>query len=125
MTSYPPYPMLPPCPQGGHVEVVELLIRRGADVNARDYWGNTPLMLAAKNGRREVVRTLMSLGVDAGAGNLRGETAVHVAQNDLTRGLVLKVRGRFALTGTEGPRRECRGAPRDSVRRLVSAWRRR
>lgn len=27
----------------GHAEIVELLIEQGADVNARDLWGNTPL----------------------------------------------------------------------------------
>ncbi|HNX48935.1 MAG TPA: ankyrin repeat domain-containing protein [Thermoanaerobaculaceae bacterium] len=43
----------------GHVEVVELLIARGAGVDAADGSGVTPLMAAATQGHDEVVRLLV------------------------------------------------------------------
>lgn len=35
----------------GHVNVTDLLIKHGSNVNAKDFLGNTPLHLAAENGK--------------------------------------------------------------------------
>jgi hypothetical protein len=54
----------------GHVEIVRLLLERGADVNAKDtFYGATPLVWAATNGHAEVARILLARGA-TGAGDV-------------------------------------------------------
>jgi hypothetical protein len=58
--------------------MVDALIGKGADVNATDDAGSTPLMWAAydENGDPGLVRKLVALGADPGARNKHGETAL-------------------------------------------------
>ncbi len=51
----------------GCVEIVRLLIERGADVNARRQDGLTPLLLAAFFGHRDIVQILLESGADVDA----------------------------------------------------------
>ena len=44
---------------GGHSDVVDLLLRHKADINARDSKGDTPLLLACQTGDLNTVLTLM------------------------------------------------------------------
>lgn len=49
----------------GHSEIVEMLLKAGADPNAKTkYYGRTPLILAALNGHLDVVKILMNSGAD-------------------------------------------------------------
>jgi len=48
----------------GHKEVAELLIAKGADVNAKDTRGRTPIDLAINQGRKEIAKLLVSRGAD-------------------------------------------------------------
>jgi ankyrin repeat protein len=48
----------------GHKEVVELLIAKGADINAKDTQGWTPLYLAINQGRKEIAKLLASKSGD-------------------------------------------------------------
>lgn len=47
-----------------HVDAAELLIERGADVNAATKTGGTPLMAAVAKGRLELVKLLLAHGAD-------------------------------------------------------------
>ncbi|XP_045468094.1 ankyrin repeat domain-containing protein 17-like isoform X2 [Harmonia axyridis] len=49
---------------GGHEELVELLLNRGADIEHRDKKGFTPLILAATAGHEKVVEILMNHSAD-------------------------------------------------------------
>ncbi len=56
---------------GGQNEIVELLIAKGADVNATDGDGDTPLHLAGNNtATKEVAELLIAKGADVNAMNL-------------------------------------------------------
>jgi len=46
----------------GHLKTIERLIKQGADVNARDYFGQTPLFLATRVGNVAAMRTLINHG---------------------------------------------------------------
>ena len=56
----------------GHIECMQLLLKKRAKMNAKDSLGRTPLSLAAEIGREQVVRLLLKKGakVDARAKSL-------------------------------------------------------
>ncbi|CAB3222331.1 unnamed protein product [Arctia plantaginis] len=49
---------------GGHEDLVELLLLRGADIEHRDKKGFTPLILAATAGHEKIVEILLNHGAD-------------------------------------------------------------
>ena len=59
----------------GCVAVAQLLLERGADVNARDHDGWTPLIKAAQAGHTEMVQLLMDHGADMTIADSDGQTA--------------------------------------------------
>ena len=46
----------------GNIDLIRLLIQRGADVNKKDDFGRTPIMYASYTGQTEVVRILLDNG---------------------------------------------------------------
>jgi HEAT repeat protein len=64
-------------PEKGH-EIVALLIKRGADVNAKDEKQNTALMFAADKCDRETLRMLLKAGAKLDAKNWAGLTALQM-----------------------------------------------
>lgn len=57
-----------------HLEIVEILLNKGARVDFPDKFGNTPLMLAVQNGNFEIAEFLISQGADVNAKTLIGYT---------------------------------------------------
>ena len=55
---------------------MQRLLESGADVEARDNFGRTPLSSAAAKGREPVVRQLLDKGADVEAWDNSGQTSV-------------------------------------------------
>ncbi len=85
----------------GNLEVVELLIEQGADVNATNRDGNTPLIVAAFMCRNEVVQFLLEKGAALDHRNDRGETALDVVSGEWNDGLAEFYRSIGATAGIE------------------------
>ena len=66
----------------GHKEIVELLIAEGADVNAKESAGWTPLHNAALDGHREIAELLIAEGADVNAKHVGGQTPLDLAKGE-------------------------------------------
>lgn len=64
---------------GRDVDIVKLLIARGAPVNAQDQFGYSALMVAASSGQTEIVKVLIDAGAEINQKNRGGETALLLA----------------------------------------------
>ena len=61
------------------LDTLQLLIDKKSDVNAKDYWGRTPLMLAIVHRSRPPVDLLIAKGAELNAISRDGCTALHFA----------------------------------------------
>ena len=83
--------------RNGHFVIVKLLLEAGADVEARDRWGQTALHWAAKRSQANEVKLLLEAGADAEARTTAGQTPRDLA----TRHAVIRVLDQ--ATGKETP----------------------
>jgi ankyrin repeat protein len=67
---------------GGHVEMAELLVALGADVNAKGKNNWAPLHIAARDNRKAMVEWLVAHGADINAKDDRGWVPLHFAANN-------------------------------------------
>lgn len=65
---------------GGDVATLQVLMKAGADIQARNPAGSTPLIMAARFGREEVVMALVAAGADPRQRNPAGQDAVAAAR---------------------------------------------
>lgn len=65
----------------GDVNELEQALARGADVNAGNNLGLTPLMMAAYHGKNDMVKALVSYGADVHAVDKSGVTAAKLAES--------------------------------------------
>jgi ankyrin repeat protein len=63
----------------GHAKIVGMLLKSGADPNAREQGGYTPLHAAAQNGDIEMIRALLYGGADLDLKSNDGKTPLELA----------------------------------------------
>jgi len=63
----------------GHIKIVELLMQRGARINATNRGDDTPLHLASAHGHRDIVIMLLQHKADVNFTNEHGNTPLHYA----------------------------------------------
>ncbi|KAJ9664983.1 hypothetical protein H2201_004847 [Coniosporium apollinis] len=68
--------------QSGHREMVQLLLKEGADLRGRDYMERTALDIAVQWRNEALTRLLVEEGADIMAYDRRGETALHKAASE-------------------------------------------
>jgi len=71
----------------GNKILVQMLITKGADVNAKDQSGNTALIDAAHVGNADAVQLLIASHADVNASNTKGSTALSEAMRMKSSGL--------------------------------------
>lgn len=78
------------------VKIAASLLARGADPNARQQSGFTPLHTAAKNGDAELLKLLLAYGANARAANGKGETPAALARESGHHDIAALLDGRAA-----------------------------
>lgn len=63
----------------GHIQIVKLLVNRGADVNSTTRTNSTPLRAACFDGHFEIVKYLVNNGADFEVANRHGHTCLMIA----------------------------------------------
>eukprot|EP00009_Paramoeba_aestuarina_P017922 CAMPEP_0201528256 /NCGR_PEP_ID=MMETSP0161_2-20130828/37783_1 /ASSEMBLY_ACC=CAM_ASM_000251 /TAXON_ID=180227 /ORGANISM="Neoparamoeba aestuarina, Strain SoJaBio B1-5/56/2" /LENGTH=331 /DNA_ID=CAMNT_0047929457 /DNA_START=215 /DNA_END=1206 /DNA_ORIENTATION=+ len=68
--------------EGGHIELVKILLSKGADINAKTKFGTTPLHCAAWQGDSKMVSVLLAHGANLRLENTYGEVPFHCAARE-------------------------------------------
>ena len=65
--------------EGGDVSIIEIILSDGIEVNSKDSFGATPLMIAATKCKKEAVDFLLSKGADPSLTTNTGRNSLHAA----------------------------------------------
>lgn len=80
-------------------EIVALLIRAGADVNAKQMHGVTPLHSAAHNGQTHLAKLLIDSGAEINVRSEQGQTPLDMAEEKDHKETAALLRSLGAMTG--------------------------
>lgn len=78
----------------GNVDAINQHIMAGTDLNKKDPYGSTPLVITATFGKTEAAKALINGGADLNIRNNEGSTALHIAalfcRTEIVKGLLDK-----------------------------------
>ena len=69
-------------------DFIKALLDKGAKVDVRDNYGDTPLIYAVRQGNLIKVKLLLAKGADPNVKNNRGEDAFSIAKQRATREVI-------------------------------------
>jgi ankyrin repeat protein len=82
-------PTLMDAVRSGNRDLVESVLKAGADVHAQDKYGNTPLIIAALNGHKDIVELLLAYGANINKASTGGDTLLHEAALECNEDLLV------------------------------------
>jgi TonB family protein len=88
--------------EGGHDEIVEMLLAAGASADRQDQAGETALHLAARHGRTASARLLLRAGADFALRDAEGRTALYRAIEKRRADIIEMIQAAAAAKG-KGP----------------------
>lgn len=74
--------------QAGHLEIVKLLLTKGAPVNCKNVISETPLHYASAMGHKEIAELLLAKGADVKAKTTNGDTPLNYAVQHNRTGII-------------------------------------
>jgi len=80
----------------GDIDLVRSLLSKGADVNAKDRSGRTPLHYAARWGHKDVAELLLAKDADVNVKDNRGQTPLSLAEEEEHKEIVELLRNHGA-----------------------------
>ncbi len=113
----------------GRIDVVQQHIAAGSELNEKDAYGSTPLIIAVTFGKVDVASALIEAGADLEIGNNEGSTPLHIAalfgRREIVAALLGKGANRHARNNTGATAFDIVAAPFEDDRgiydRIVSA----
>ena len=72
----------PPVKDSDNLQIIDFLIKKGADIDAKDKYGNTPLIGNARWGRYDYVKMFAEHSANPNLQNENGETALMISVDD-------------------------------------------
>lgn len=78
------------------VRIAAELVKAGADIEARDHLGRTPLLQAARSGQAAIIDFLVKRHADMNAADKKGNTALHLAAQGINADTIIALMARGA-----------------------------
>jgi CubicO group peptidase (beta-lactamase class C family) len=110
----------------GNLEAIRQHIEAGSDLNEKDAYGSSPLIVAAVFGRTEVARALIEAGADLNITNNDGATALHTAaffcRTEIVRALLEKGANKYLRDNFGNTPLGSAAAPFDDVQGIYDSF---
>ena len=104
----------------GNLDAVKRQIHTGVDLNRKDAYGSTPLMIAATFGRTGIAEALINAGAELNQKNPQGSTALHIAaflcHDEIVQALLNKGANRYLRNNLGNTPWESVAGPFNSVK---------
>ena len=104
----------------GNIDAIRRHIDAGSDLNQKDAYGSTPLIVAATFGKTEVAKALIDAGADMTIPNNEGSTPLHIAaflcRTEIVKALLDKGADKNALNKAGRTALESVSSPFDDVK---------
>jgi ankyrin repeat protein len=82
--------------KNGDIQIVDMLLKRGARINAKNYDGHTPLHIAITHNKMEITELLVNQGAAVNATNNDGITPLHQALETCSEDIINLLLSRVA-----------------------------